>query len=233
MRVPGSASCYLPHPRRPQHRATLWALLLVLLLPLGCVSSRVGAERTLTYEGPQTYTLKPGEAIPGTDIRFVRRSSEGAELTIGGQQAVKQVADSLNWAGTVAPGAKLDLRLRVVWVTADALYAAGTAKVTVSDVAPQAGTVSTQAPLSYQAPATFSLCVGATASGTGLSYQGKTADGAKFGGVEGYPYRQVGDSVRWEGYLRPNVALRMDLRVVQFDQRTVRLAGVAHLWITP
>lgn len=213
-------------------------LLLFLLLVLGlgavsCVRSPDAPQpSTLTYEGPQTYTLKPGDTLPGTDIRYLGVETEGAAFTIAGEKAFKQKADSLNWSGESAPGVSLVLRLRIIWFTKDQLYAAGTARVTISDVAPQAGQVPAEAPLTYQMPVAYGLAVHATAPGAGLIYEGKSAEGARFSGLEGYPYRQVGDSVRWEGQLRPNVAVRHDLRVVQFDNAAVRLAGVVHLWIT-
>ena len=217
-------------------RLALSVLALSLLLPglVGCLRSPTAAQTsTLTYEGPQTYTLKPGNPLPGTNIRYMRQSSEGAEFIIGGQRAVKQKADSLNWSGSPTEGVKLDLRLRIVWFTQDALYAAGTARLTVSGITPQAAEVSTDAPLAYQMPVTYALQVGDAVPGTTLTYEGQTADGAKFAGVEGYPYRQPGDSVSWQGKLRPNVAVREDLRLLHYDERSARLVGMAHLWVTP
>mgnify|MGYP005837285135 CR=1 FL=1 len=207
---------------------------LLLLTLLGCFWRKATPQTTtLTYQGPQTYTLRPGDWLPGTDVRYVGRSADGAEFLIGGQKALKQKADSLNWSGSPAAGVWLDLRLRIIWFTDEALYTAGTVKVAVSDPAPAAGEISTRAPLSYQVPATYGLPVGQTAPGTTLAYEGRSAEGGKFTGVEGYPFRQPGDSLRWEGWLRPNVALRLDLRVAQYDDRAARLAGLAHLWISP
>ncbi|MDI7278222.1 MAG: hypothetical protein QME94_19770 [Anaerolineae bacterium] len=233
-----------PSSRRPQAarldlRMALWpipALMLTAALLLsavaGCGSGRV-EPGALAFEGPQAYTLKPGDNLPGTDVRFVGRSGDGAEFLIGEQRTVKQKADSLNWSGSPAEGVRLELRLRIVWYTESSLYAAGTARLVVSDVAAQAGQVPGAGALSYQMPAAFTLPLKSTVTGTGLSYEGKSAEGAMFAGIEGYPYRQTGDSLRWEGYLRPNVAVRQDLRLLQYDDRSARLGGVAHLWVTP
>ena len=225
-------------PRSPLSlwRLTLPALALSLLLPalMGCLRNpTVTQTSTLTYEGPQTYTLKPGDLLPGTDIRYLRQSSEGAEFAIGDQRAVKQKADSLNWSGSPTEGVKLDLRLRIVWFTQDALYAAGTARVAVSDIRPQAAEVPTEAPMTYQMPVTYALQRGSAVPGTTLTYEGQAAEGARFAGIEGYPYRQPGDSVSWQGQLRPNVAVREDLRLLHYDERSARLVGVVHLWVTP
>lgn len=219
----------------------MWRLALLVLasslaLPglAGCLHSPAATQAsTLTYEGPQTYTLKPGGLVPGTNIRFMRQSSEGAELIIGGQRAAKQKADSLNWSGSPAEGVELDLRLRIIWYTQDALYTAGTAKVTVSNVAPEPAKAPADSPLAYQMAVAYGLQVGGAVPGTTLIYEGQTPDGAKFAGIEGYPYRQLGDSVIWEGRLRPNVAVREELRVLQYDERSARLVGVAHLRVTP
>jgi len=51
------------------------------------------------------------------------------------------------------------------------------------------------------------------------------------GGVEGYAYRKVGDSIFWEGSLRDGVYLRLDVRVVQFDDSGLRVTGLATIWI--
>jgi hypothetical protein len=146
---------------------------------------------------------------------------------------MKQKADSLNWSGSPADGVKLDLRLRIAWFTKDALYTAGTLRLAVAKVDPQAAAYPAGAPLSYQAPVTYAVQRGGTVPGTTLSYEGKESDGARFGGVEGYAYRQTGDSLLWDGRLRPNVALRDELRLVQFDEQSARFVGVAHIAVQP
>ena len=207
--------------------------LLLLLLP-GCTLGP-GAPQpgTLNYEGPQTYTLKPGELLPGTDVRYVGQADGAARFLIGGQQADKQELDSLFWSGSPMPGVNLDLRLRVLWFTHSEVHVAGTVRVNLSGVEPRPGAVPDQAPLRYQVPVAYGLAAGATAPGAGLTYEGKAPEGARFGGVEGYAFRQVGDSLRWEGYLRDRVAVRHVVRLVQFDEKTARLAGTVQLWITP
>lgn len=224
-----------PRSTRPSLRTSGLILALSLLLAglAGCLPRPSATPPgTLSYEGPQAYTLKPGDLLPATDIRYVGRTSEGAEFSIGGQRAIKQKADSLFWSGAAAAGVKLDLRLRVVWFTDQALYTAGTAKVTISDLAPQPGTPA-QGPLAYDLPVVYALPLHAAAPGTTLSYEGKATEGAQFGGVEGVPYRQMGDSVRWEGQVRSNVSLRLDVRVLQYDEGSARVGGTAHLWVRP
>ena len=225
-------------PRRHQaircRLPVVFALSLLLTGMAACSQGTAAPQSTtLTYEGPQTYTLKPGDWVPGTDIRYIQQTAEGARFLIADQPSVKQKADSLDWTGSPAAGVRLEQHLRIVWFTQQALYAAGTFKVEISDVAPHPGAAFAEAPLSFQAPVTYRLAVGGRAPGTGLSYEGKTADGAKFGGIEGYPYRKAADSLSWEGQLRPNVALRLDLRVLEYDEQAAQVGGIAHLWIKP
>lgn len=223
---------------RRRRRHALSVLILLLLLQfvwVGCLGRKATPPSTLVYEGPATYTLKPGDYIPGTTIRYLNRTDAGAEFLIADQKALKQRADSLNWSGSPAAGVDLVLNLRILHFNDKELYAAGTARVTINDVAstPQAGDIDTQSPLAYDAPVAYTLQKGGdSAPGTLLRYEGKTAEGAQFSGVAGYPYRQPGDSLRWEGRVRPNVSLRLDLRVVHFDDEAARLVGIAHLWIS-
>ena len=51
------------------------------------------------------------------------------------------------------------------------------------------------------------------------------------GGMEEYPYRKTGDSILWEGALRDGVCARLDLRVLQFDDKGLRVGGLVTLWI--
>ncbi len=223
----------------PSHRYSglhLLLLLLVLALPAaglaGCSARADAPPGTLVYDSPQTYSLQAGDVLPGTDIRYIGPGDEGAEFDIGGERAVKQKADSLRWSGSPADGVRLDLQLRIVWYTQDALYAAGTGRLTVCDVAPQAGLPPAEAPLVFQAPVAHRVALGETVPGTTLSYEGQDEAGARFGGLEGYALRCIGDSVIWEGQLRPGAMIRQELRLVQYAAESAHLVGVARIWVT-
>ncbi|MGQ9683283.1 MAG: hypothetical protein ACUVX9_12140 [Anaerolineae bacterium] len=219
--------------RRRRHLLLLWLSLLLLLFSACRRGSGTPQPGMLTYEGPQMYTLKPGEVLPGTSIRYLGPAGGMARFEIAGQQADKQKLDSLFWSGSPVSGVTIDLRLRVLWFTDAEVHVAGTAKVSLTGTDPRPGPFPEQAPLRYQMPVAYSILVGETAPGTGLTYEGKTAEGARFGGLEGYAYRQVGDSLRWEGTLRDRVAVRQDVRLLQYDDKTARLAGTVQLWMTP
>lgn len=211
-------------------------LLACGLLAAGLAACSVRAAAppgALVYDGPQAYTLKPGDTLPGTDIRYIGATVQGAEFIIGEQRAVKHKADSLHWSGSPANGVTLDLRLRIAWYTQEALYAAGTGRLTVSNVAPQPGRPPAEAPLVYKAPVAHRIALSGMIPGTTISYEGQDGDGARFRGLEGYPQRKMGDSLVWEGQLQPGAMVRQELRLVQYDSESARFVGIAHIWITP
>jgi hypothetical protein len=73
--------------------------------------------------------------------------------------------------------------------------------------------------------------VGQNFRGLGIGYGGKTEQGAQLTGIDGYAYRQVGDSVDWEGQVRANVWLRANLRVTEITETRLKLAGTGEIWI--
>src|SRR5690606_38441308 len=78
-----------------------------------------------------------------------------------------------------------------------------------------------------------SVQVGQVIPGTTLVYAGETNQGASFSGTTQFPYRALGDSLVWLGQLRDNVFIRQNLRVVTFDENTLRLGGTAEIWVIP
>ncbi|MFQ6058671.1 MAG: hypothetical protein ACE5MB_07340 [Anaerolineae bacterium] len=188
----------------------------------------------LVYNAPVTYSIAAGEEVPGTDIRYVGKTEKGAELIIEGQKAYKKTADSVDWQGTLTRDVTLDLTTRVVRFTEEMLQVAGTAKVTVNNPAPQAASVPSEAPLEYHTiPVASFVGKGKRLPGTLIEYIGPTDKGAELGGVEGYPYRKTLDSIVWEGQLKEDVFLKLDVRVVRYDERGLVVTGLASLWITP
>jgi hypothetical protein len=64
-----------------------------------------------------------------------------------------------------------------------------------------------------------------------VAFAGSTPDGAQFIGIEGYPYRKQFDSLQYVGHLAPKIYLRLDLRILNFSESSVTLAGPARLRI--
>ena len=214
-----------------KRRAVLVALALVVLLLGGCLRKATTQPEEITYQLPTKITVGIGQVVPGTDIRYDRLAEQGAYLTIQGQEALKRKGDSLEWSGNPSAGVAVDLSLRVVWFTESEIHLAGTAKIVVDGVSPREGAIATTSEIKYTGPVAYGLAKGAVLPGSSLTYEGESDDGAKLGGLSGYPYRRAGDSIFWEGTLRDGVSIRIDVRVVQYDAKGLRVGGLVTLWI--
>jgi hypothetical protein len=206
-------------------KQTILTVYLIVLLALGGCGG--GPASTLTYNGPTEQTVPMGQTLDGTDIRYVGYSGKGAEVTIGGQPAIKKIGDSLDWKGSPVAGVEVALAQRVLLANAQRLMAVGTVKITVHDVAPAAAQFPDKPLYSYKVAVTYNVRRGATIPGTLISYEGKTDQGAKLGGVSGYPYRKLGDSIGWEGRLRDNAYLDMTVRVIAYTDDFIQVGGLA------
>ena len=219
--------------RKLRFRA-LWilgALLLSLamgscLLPQGRVSSAL----VYTFV-PSRITVQVGETIPGTDIRYSHQSENGAHVIISGQPALKRQGDSLNWSGEPRPGVKVDLKLRVVWISDAQIELLGTTKVTVQNAQPRRAAIVTSSSMEYGGAVAYNVRKGNEIPGALLTYEGETEEGARLGNMDAYPFRRAGDSILWEGMLVDDVYVRLDLRAVQYNERSLSVGGWATLWI--
>jgi hypothetical protein len=208
---------------------------LILVIVLGIVLAGcsfipgAGSESggVLTYDGATEHGIAPGESIPGTNIKFVANTAEGAEVLINDQRAIKKIGDSLDWKGTVGPGVEVLMPQRIALITDNRLQTVGTVRVTIKGVNPTPGTVPAGGQYIYKVASGYTVRKGERVPGTTLVYQGKTDEGARFAGTNDYPYRRVGDSVSWQGQLVPGVALDTTLRVVAYTEDIVTLAGLA------
>ncbi len=217
-----------------QLRSLKHTIILLFLLPVlvGCILKPRPPSGTLTYKGPLELKAEPGKNLPGTDILYVGVSDKMAEFKIGGQRALKKVGDSLDWQGTPTPGVRLDLNLRILLISEQALHAGGTIDMEVENPTPRAMALDTGSQAKFSVPVTYGVERGENIPGTLLVYQERDAEkGAKLGGIADYPYRKMGDSLVWEGKLRDNVSLKLDLRVLFFNENSLRVGGVATLWL--
>lgn len=206
-------------------------LFAVTALLGGCLIGPGSSSTRLTYKLPTTLTVAMGKALPGADIVYESLAEQGVYLRIQGQRALKRSGDSVSWKGTPTEGVSVDMQLRVLSFSATELRLVGTVKIVVEDAQPQAGGIHTTSPLHFSGPVAYGVAKGARIPGATVSYEGQTEDGAKLGGVDEYPFRKTGDSILWEGSLRPNVSIRLELRAVQFDDKGLRVAGLATLWL--
>jgi hypothetical protein len=204
---------------------------MVAILPVSCLLRTGKNPSTLTYKLPTTITVPVGALLPGTNISYQGMSGDSARVLIGGEEALKRKGDSLNWQGAPINGVTVELKLRIVWYTEMELRLLGTAKVIVEGIDPQMGAAVTTSEIEYTGAVAYGMAVGAVIPGSTLTYEGKFEEGAKLGGLTGYAYREEGDSIQWEGSLRPGVQARLSLRVAQFDARGLRVIGTVTLWI--
>lgn len=209
----------------------LIGIISILMLLVGCLPGAGGSASRLTYTLPTTLTVKAGQELPGTEILYERMSGENAQLRIKGRTALKRRGDSVSWKGAWRDGVTGDVALRVVHYTEEELRLAGTVKVVVEGVEPQRDALRTSSPLHFAGPVAYSVSKGKRLPGSTLVYLGHTEDGVELGGLNEYPFRKAGDSIVWEGQLRPGVYLKLDVRAVQYDDRALRVAGLASLWI--
>lgn len=209
-----------------------FAILILGLLALAMNGCQSGPSGALVYNAPVTYHIAPGEDVPGTDIRYIGLTDKGAELIIGGQRAYKRAADSVDWQGSLTEDVTLNLTTRVVRFTEETLQLAGTARITVKNPTLQSASPPSEASLEYHAiPVASFVGKGKRLSGTLIEYVGPTDEGAELGGVEGYPYRKTLDSIVWEGRLKEDVFLQVNVRVVRYDGKGLAVTGLASLWI--
>lgn len=211
----------------------VFLIFVCFIAPLalaGCLRRSQKQPNPLTYNLPTKLTVAAGEKLPGTDITYEYRDDDGAHLIIEGQKALKRKGDSLAASFSPRPGASVELELRVAWFTDQELHLVGTAKSTIEDVNPVPGAISTSAPIHFSGPVAYGVAKGAVIPGSTIVFEGKTDEGAKLGGIEGYPYRKAGDSIFWEGSLRENIYARLNLRVLQSSDSGLRVGGMVTLW---
>lgn len=205
----------------------------IALPDLGALPDASPTANDIVYSGPTLRALTAGEALPGTDVVFVGVEDDAAIFTIDGMRSPKRVADSVEYSGAWPglAGSQYDARLRVLWIGDERVRLAGVQQLLVPAIAPTDG-----APPSGGVEVRFPFVDGVevggdTIHGTPLGYLGRYERGAQFTGLPmgDYPYRQVGDSLEWEGLLREGVGVRYELRVLRYGREGVRVAGVVRV----
>jgi hypothetical protein len=213
-----------------------WFVLAAALLLVGCnaLTGTTAIGNSLVYEAPVTFEVTAGSLLNGTSIAYQGKTDTGsAKVMLAGIPAPKQTADSVDWNGNLVSNVAVVLKTRVAKYDDKSVTLAGTARLQISgvDIKP-GGTPPTTALMEFIVPVvTYTLSKSQIIPGTNISFLGSAADGAQFGGVEGYPYRKQFDSVQYVGRLAPKVFLQLDLRVLNSSDTAATLAGPARIWV--
>lgn len=225
-------------PRLPAHPSRL-ALFLVLAALFVCVAAcdklpivnpPPTPARQISFDGPVTLNVRAGETLVGTTIVYQGKASDGrAIMSINGLQALKATADSVKWSGALVLFSLVDLDLRVVTFDESSMTLAGTIHIVVQEPNPVAGDASKNQIASFLVPLTYTVSRNSNIPGTTVGYLGAGTGGAEFSNLDQFPFRERFDSVVWQGHLRDRIAVRYDLRVVDFNADRVILGGTATL----
>lgn len=218
-----------------------WLLLWGLLLSLtacGDIVPALPGNRTptptngLVYNAPASLTIKTNTILPGTTLGYTGKSATGAaNLTIAGQLAPKQMADTVDWQGGPVANVNVKLNMRVATFDEESITMVGTARVEITNINLQPGGTPGTALLEFSSPVTYSLDKNELVPGSLLAYKGSGTDGAEFLGIEGYPFRKQFDSLQYVGRVNPKVFLKFDLRVLRFDSNTATVGGTVDVRI--
>ncbi|MGD8623741.1 MAG: hypothetical protein PVF47_09245 [Anaerolineae bacterium] len=212
-------------------RTVLTMALLAALTLVGCVPEDWTTR--LPYAGPVEIGIPAGTRLPGTDVRYLGRNEGGARLVFGDREMTREIGDPVDWKGEMVEGVEVDETLRVILITDDTLQTAGTVRIIVTNPQPQAEEVNTSAGVHFTLPVGYHVKVGESIPGTEIRYLGKTEDGAQLDRPEGYDYRKLGDSIVWEGKLRPGLWIELDLRTALITEDQIDVLGTAGIWIEP
>jgi hypothetical protein len=207
------------------------------------VSSPTPVGDTISYLVPAYATrLEPGETVPGTQLTYIGNTGDGYEVSIGGQRAIKRTGDSFYWSGVIAPGVFANYNLRLTAGFFGGMPVGGPVEVIVFypdpgplplDGEPAASLHLANIVIDYHVPLNNAI------PGTTLVYEGPESQGpgsqsatlARIGGLSGYPNLARGDSLVWTGMLRENVVVRYNLRVISFNEASIRFVGTGEMWI--
>lgn len=188
----------------------------------------------IVFNGPTERRLNIGEQLPGTDIVLTNVTAAGPEFQIAGMRSVRAMGDSLDFDGAwpSANGVDYNLRMRIYYIGDTYVRAAGVHRFVVYNVQPTRADV-TLSGNTMKFPFTVSVNNGGAIAGTTLGYAGMEDRGGQVTGLpEGeYPFRKIGDSIQWKGYVRADIPAEFNIRMLYYDANGARVGGVVTLVI--
>ena len=212
-----------------------WLVLIAIVTLSVSACAQQLPSGAMEYSTAFEREIPAGQSLPGTDIQYLGKTDQGAQMSIGGQAALKRALDSLTWRGEPVPGVSADYDLRIISFDDKVLQTGGTAKVVVSNAKAEAVSPASlpKDALTFKGVVTYRVPKGKTIPGTTITYDGKTSDGAKLGGIEGYAFRKEADSIAWVGKLSDKCFLQLDLRLLAYTDSAMQVTGTATLYLTP
>ena len=189
---------------------------------------------TALLRGPYEYRVGVGERILGTNIVLVAVNDTEAEFQIDGLRSPRIVGDSLHFDGPW-PGLNdttYNMRLRIYYIDNNSVRAAGVHQLLIRNATPTTADLNNDAEV-MRFPIAGRTATGDTIVGTTFGYAGETENGAQITGLPAsdYPYFKIGDSIRWQGYIRPDLPIRYNMRVIYYNANSIEIGGVAHVYL--
>ena len=200
---------------------------------LGDLTGLPVAENAIAFAGPTEMRIEVGDFIRGTDIQLTGIVDGRAEFLFAGLRAERIAGDSLDFDGSWPNISGVDymLRLRVYRLEEGYVRAAGVHRLVIEDIRPiHQPTMAVQGN-PFKVTYTGSASMGDLLKGTTFGYAGLDEQGAEIIGIPAgdFPFRKTGDSLRWQGMLRPDLPSQFDLRIVHYVENSVQVAGIVSL----
>ncbi len=200
---------------------------------LGDLPGLAVGENAIAFAGPTKMRIDIGETIRGTDIQLGGIVDGRAEFLFAGLRAERIAGDSLDFDGVWPNTSGVDylLRLRVYRVADGYVRAAGVHRLVIEGIQPVHQPTLAVNKDSLKIPYTGSAIVGENLKGTTFGFAGFDEQGAEISGIPAgdFPFRKTGDSLRWQGMLRPDLPCVFNLRIVRYGEDSVQVAGLVTL----
>ncbi len=116
-------------------------------------------------------------------------------------------------------------------MTEDYVRAAGVHRMVIEGIQPIHQPSMALQENTLKIPYTGSVGPGDQLKGTTFGYIGHGDQGAEISGIPAgdFPFRKTGDSLRWQGMLRPDLPSQFELRIINYGENSVQVAGIVSL----
>ncbi len=182
----------------------------------------------ISYSGPTEQSLTIGDRLPGTDIVLSAITESGAEFQIAGMRSVRALGDSLDfdgdWPGIA--GVSYNARFRIYYIGGNTVRAAGVHRFVIRDIQPVEAAVTLDGN-SRTFPFTANVSTGSQIPGMTFGYAGQEDRGGIVTGLPAgdYPFRKIGDSISWKGFVRADIPVEYNIRMLYYDASRAQVGG--------